>query len=188
RHPPVRSFNQPTTEFSEMMNIADLFVLEAWMKKTRGDWTGAGQSYLDLIRFGEDLSRGSPLLGRLVSVAVTFKGTTRLVEIIDQLSAAAAKPAAQEVLQILGRHCPMAETLEEEKRTIQASLLDLFRKPNWRLPLVTPDGIGLLKPDEQPSLWEKFVRFAITFPYTKQEVMDAYTRYMDGWISHLSLP
>jgi len=188
RHPPVRSFDHKSEELSGMMNLAHLFVLEAQMKKARSNWTAASQSYLDVIHLGEDLSRGSPIIGRLVSLAVSAMGIMRLAEIIDQLSADDAKNASRVVQQTMGRRVPMTETLQEEKWMVQASLLELFRKPNWRLGLAPPVGVegNVLGPDEQTNGWEKAARFLITFPYTKHEVMDAYTRYIDGWISRVS--
>jgi hypothetical protein len=187
-HPPVRSFDQKSEELLGMKNLAHLFLLEAQMKKARSDWTGASQNYLEVIRLGEDLSRGSPLIFRLVSMAITAMGTRQLTGIIDQLSADAAKNASRVVQQTMGRRVPMTETLQEEKWTVQASLLELFRKPNWRLRLAPPAGVdgNVLGPEEEATEWEKAVRFAITFPYTKHEVLDAYTRYMDGWISRVS--
>ncbi len=127
--PPARSFMHLFSHYAAFRGMARLLVLEGQVREARGDRGEAASSYLDAMYLGKEMPRGGPLIGALVGYACEAIGRRPLWKLADRLSASEARTAAQRMEeQIMTRRVPFADTLQEEKWTSQAGLIELFQQ------------------------------------------------------------
>jgi len=133
--PPVRSPEHLFTHLAGYRKAARLLALEARVRAARGDAAGAIDSALDAVALGVHVVRGGVIINRLVGVACESIGREAAWDIADRLDARAARGAAQRLERIEGARIPLADTLEEERRSLLANLRQLMSRPRWRLEL-----------------------------------------------------
>ncbi len=146
-HPPARSASEIFPDFARFRELARLLCLEASVHEERGEWDAAIQSRLDCLQFGSALPRGAYLIGALVGYAIEAIGRADANGVVEHLSAAQAKRAAARLQRTVENHVPFADVLQEEKWFIQASLLESFRDPKWRLDIDPSASPGPQMPD-----------------------------------------
>ncbi len=171
REVPIRSFQTVLTYYGAFRSLARLLALEAQARAARGDWGGAVDSDLDAIQLGVEMQRGAPVLGMVVGLSCQETGARDATGRVDRLSPSGAAAAARRLAGILARRVLYADVLREEKWCADASLLELFRQPDWRVRLVEVLG------NDAPAAC-----------VGKRAALTAYDRYMDRLIAQSRLP
>jgi hypothetical protein len=180
-NPPARSFTQLFPHYSRFRALARLLRLEAQVKEARGDRAGAMDSNLDALALGVRTPRGGVLIGELVGIAIQAIGRRDAWEQVDHLGAGEAARAARRMERLLDEQVPFWQTLQEEKWAMQAGLLELFAKPDWRGQLLNlqPTGPNTGGPPSPEQLSAR-ARMLLT---SKAGIMNSYTSYMDRYIA-----
>ena len=114
--------------YSRFRSLVRLFQLEGDVKSERGDWSGAVQSYLDAVQFGESIVRGSPVLMMMVGNECISVGRRGVWKTVRHLNSEEARAASLRLEKIIHQRVPFAETLIEEKRRVLAGASP--EKPN----------------------------------------------------------
>ena len=131
-HPPARSLSAGSPHLARFQRMAHLLRLEALIHEERGEWEAAMQSRLDCLQFGSAIPRGATLIGMLTGVATEVFGRLDAGKDVDHLTAMQARRAAGRLQRIIESQVPLADVMQEEKWSVQASLLEAFRSPDWR--------------------------------------------------------
>lgn len=131
-HPPSRSVNDMFPHFAKQRSMARLLMLEGQIYAAREEWGNSMNSDLDAMLLGVTIPRGAVLIGELVGIACEAIGRRGAWEKVEKLNASEAKAAIKRLETMQAKRFSYADTLEEEKRFGQATLLELFRDPNWR--------------------------------------------------------
>jgi hypothetical protein len=169
-NPPSRSVTTLYPYYAKFRGMARLLSLRGRVRAARGDWNGAADSYLDAIRIGEDMPRGSVLIGYLVGVACQAIGRRPMWETVDHLNAAQSRAAATRLESIMDRHFPFADTLQEEKWFGQYALLDMFSDPKK---LASDPG------EDPANSAAQHLTVLVYLAYSKRRIMGNYTTWMD---------
>jgi hypothetical protein len=187
----IHSYNTVFPYYAEFRNLARLLALEAQTEAARGDWSGAVNSRLDAMQLGTEIPHGGALIGKLVGIACQAIGRGETWDAVSHLNAAQSRSAAQRLEAILARRVPFADTMREEKWLGQGSLMEQFRKPDWRgeiLSLAFANAGEGGPPEEAAVSVRNFeLRTRLLFD-SKRKIMDSYTRYMDAAIANTELP
>ena len=141
--------------YSTDRQLARLLRVEGRTKVARGDWNGAMQSDLDAVRLGQDIPRGSVLIGMLVGVACQSVGRRDVWDSASHLSAPQAKSAALRLESIAPRRVPYSDVMQQEEYFGQSVIQAIMHSHNWRDRLLSPSPVT---------------------------AFDQYTRYMDSLI------
>jgi hypothetical protein len=181
REPPNRSSTATFSHYALFRNLARLLIIESHAKSERGDWAGASQSALDVLRLGHDVPRGGALIAALVGYAINAIGRKELYNVVPHLDAATSRTAARQIEKLEADRFTYAEVMQEEKWFGLASLQDSMRKPNWRSSLFSDDELELLESLD----WKTRLQMQMV---SKRQVMDNYIRYMDSMIAQGKLP
>ncbi len=169
-----RSIEASLPSISHFRTIARLLAAQCSVRAEEGNWGGAAESGLNALRFGEDITHGSVLIGALVGVACSAIGRKPLWDIVAHLNAPDARSAVQRLETIMANPFSCADTLQEEKYFGQAALMEKFRTVNVSNALShARDNIG---PDE--PVHQQFA-IAMALLYSKKRVLQNYTNYMD---------
>jgi len=172
--PPVRSFRALTPYYGKFRELARLLAVESHARCERGNWTGASHSALDILRLGNDTPRGAYLIGALVGYAIQAIGRKELWATVPHLDAAASRSAAARLEKLIEHRVPFAETMQEEKWSGQANLLETMRAGQWR-GLFSVQGTAAI--DQLRAL-----------AVPKRTVMNNYSRLMDALVANARRP
>jgi len=175
RELPYRSFTT-SIPYSKYRQIAYGLRFDALARRLNRDWDGAVNDGLDGIRLGEDIPHGSITKGIFRGLEVQSISRVDIWQSVDHLNADQARAAIKRMIAIFAHHVPVAEVLQEDEWATQASLMEIFRKPNWRGEL-----------SKMAFAPETLIRVRIQFE-CKRQVMQSYTRYMDAAIAYAKLP
>jgi hypothetical protein len=183
--PPVRSYSTPLPYIATYRSLGRLLRIESHAKAERGDWIGASQSAIDVLRLGHTVPRGAPHIGAFVGYALNTMGVREFDLIIPHLDAKTARSTASEIEGLYARRVTLAQTLQEDKKTNQAALLEMFKMSHWRYGYSEMTGekegfCGMATADLTLRIRLEFTR--------KQAIMDEYTRFMDFQIAEASHP
>ena len=177
REIPIRSFSTLLPHYAIFCAMARFLQLDAAVKRAHGDWNGAMTDGLDGLHFGGDIPRGGDLIGMLVGIAVQAVVRRDMWQEVAHLNAAQARAAAQRLAETVNAQQPFAETLQDEKWSFLAGMLELFHQQNWRKTLLTTaDGDYA----SQPPL--------SSYTISKRQIISDYTQYMDAQIALARLP
>ena len=184
--PVVRSFSALFPQYQKVRALARLLALQARVDAAQGDWTGAMTADLDCIRLGEDTARGSGLIGMLVGSACESIGRRQAWKIVNHLTLAEARAAAQRLESIRTRHVPYADTMQESEWSDQAGLLEMMRLPGW------PDGVtqgfsgsGNQSLTDTLSNWKTATIIRAT---GKKAILSNVTHYLDQKVANARQP
>lgn len=183
RHPPLHSFDALVPEYGKFRALARLLILKAQTKAAAHDWNGAINSDFDAIRLGVDIARGGGLLGVMSGATCQAFGHKDAAAAVDHLNAIQTRATARRLEAIIARHVPFTDVLDDEKCWYQASLIDMFHKPNWREDW-SSNG-------EDEDTRQRFEHLKTLFSYyliNKRQVMFNYTHFMDQWIAIAGQP
>ena len=170
QNPPIRSMWEETPYYSKFRSAAQLLGLQGQVRSEEGDWSGATESYLDAVRLGEDIPRGSPLIGTQVGHNCRSYGIRPMWGVVDHLNAAQSRATIARLASIMDRHVPLTASIQEEKWLGQAELMQLFDSTSKP---------GVAKGDSESHLAEATVANAIFLFASKKRIMRDYTTYMD---------
>ncbi len=182
RETPNRSFRSSPVNsrvYLEYRDLADFLAFDVNTKLLSGDWDGAANEAIDIIHFGGELPRGATVFGMEVGGVVQLGGRDSAATTIDHLNAGQARMAARRLEDILQRQTSFADSLQEEKWFVQASLLDIFHQANWQQKLAANLFAG-----------RKLTPFELLRLYTtsKHQLFTGYTRYLDAQIARARRP
>jgi hypothetical protein len=170
--PPVRSYSTPLPYFAKDRQFARQIMLEEQVKAGQGDWSGAVSSGLDAIDLGTQLPHGGGIIGMLVGIACEAIGRRQIWSYSDHLSAMEARAAARRLEGIESRQVSFAETMQEEKWSGQAGLLELMHQPNWR------NHVAALIGTQPEDIVTRRMEVQLAFTNDKT-IMADYTRAID---------
>jgi type II secretory pathway pseudopilin PulG len=127
-HPPVRTGlsgpQDPLRHAKKFRELTRLLMVEGGVKAAHGDWHGATDSYLDGARLGVDVPHGAPLIGGLVGIACESITRRALWDTVSHLDAVQARVTAEKLEALSARRVTYAQTIQEEKWTSQAFILN----------------------------------------------------------------
>lgn len=175
RNPPARSFAALFPYYARFRALARALAFEAEVKEKHGDWTGAMDSRLDVMELGAKIPHGSVLIGELVGIACQAIGRKQMWDSLEHLDANQAKLAVKRLEKIDSECVSMADTLTEEKYSIQASLIEVFRNSNTTQLLNAGQG-----PNATPAPPQLATLFFLL--YSKRRIMSDLTKYYDNVI------
>jgi len=82
-------------------------------------------------------------LGTLVDGACEAIGRYQLSKDLCHINSIDARKALAIMMAINAREVPISQTMQEEKWSVEASLLELFRSPNWRAKYIQENFYGV---------------------------------------------
>ncbi|MCW3059082.1 MAG: hypothetical protein JWQ02_903, partial [Capsulimonas sp.] len=167
------------TKFDYLMtdrSLVRLLAFQADVQAARGKWADSAQTSLDALQMSEDIPRGGGSLPLVVGASLGATARDPLLRAVPHLDLVGAKAALRRIHKINSEGQPYSQTVQEDKYSGQASLMEIFQKPDWRKKIL------------QESLWvggagkdvESRVRSALT---SKQDLMNSYTKFMDGMVA-----
>jgi hypothetical protein len=179
QNPPARSYNQEFPYYEQFRSLARLLTLEGQVRAAHGDWAGAVNSSLDAMQMGAQMPHGSTMLGKLVGLGCEKIGRKPLWTAVEHLNAAQTQAAEKRIEHIRTLYVPLADTLQEEKWFGQAAMQAAFLQMHWWQTLTqVPGGFPMLNPGYVLPMLR----------YSKRQILDNYTRYMDQSIINMRLP
>jgi len=129
---PCRSFDTQFPHNAQFRNLTRALVADGYTRSCSGDWAGGMKSYLDGMRLGADPPHGGVYISMLVGIAIQSIARQPAWENVPHLSTAEAGIAAHRLETIMARHVPVADIVWEDKWSMEAGLLELLQKPDWR--------------------------------------------------------
>ena len=178
QQPASRSWSAMFPYFARYRELARRLTIESKTHLLRGRNGAAADSALDTIQFGTQVPRGGPLIAALVGQAMQSMGQKQMFKVLPHLNAAECKSAARRMEKIRAMQLPYAQTLREEKWSMQASMLEILSKPDWASQFSANVG------GTPATFWNKW-RYALV---GKRRVMDNLTNYMDKSIAEATKP
>ena len=151
---------------------------DAYIRRKSGDWNGAVNDAIDAIYLGEDLARGAALGAEECGRRMESIGRCHVWPAIDHLNATEARMDARRMEEIIRRHVPLSQVLQEQKRETQAYLLRIFKGALWQKKLLANADESDPAPDV-PLL----VKLQ-SYTTSKRQMFADYTRYLDALIIH----
>lgn len=110
----VPYINLHLAELAGLKRLAQAFVAEGRLAEGKGSFGEAAATYLDLLRLGDNATRGGILIDALVGVAIDNMGVASLQKITGQLDAKSCRKAAA-TLETLDTQRPFwADILQQE--------------------------------------------------------------------------
>lgn len=146
--------------YDNFKNLAKLVAFEGDIKASEDDWNGAFNSYLDVIKIGEDIPQGGRTITALVGASLEDTGRNPAWKIVDHLDAKQAKAAIQRLEQITSQHTPYYEALTEEKWTFIYTINKIMSKSS-----------------PTPSDWVSRKRISVLNRYLDQRIANAKLPY-----------
>ena len=184
-NPPVRSTSQLMPHLATFRNLARIMALESDVYADQADWEGAINSRLDTLYLGRECPKGGSLIAGLVGSAIQAIGRAHTQPIIENLSGEEAQKAAKRMERILAEETSYAQILREESWAMQASILELFQTPNWRVSFVNMMGSG--ENIANDSWTNRLIPLGLLF-VNKRASMQNIRSYMDALIAQADLP
>ncbi|MCW3054954.1 MAG: hypothetical protein JWN14_4124 [Chthonomonadales bacterium] len=172
--PPCRTMDADF-HYTKLRDLARLLELQGRVRSEKGDWNGAADSYLDVMRMGEDIPHGATLGGALTGTYCQTVGRRPLWKVVEHLNAPQSHATLQRLASILERHLPFVDTLQEEKWLGQSLRLEIFRDARMRGSLFLP---GDTEGDPLNTLG-KSLSGCVFLVYSKNRIMHDFTHYMD---------
>ena len=109
-------------DLSGMKRLVQLLAAEGRLREMDNQPTEAARSYLDAIRFGNEISRGGFLINRLVGIACEAIGRSPLAKLVPSLKPEAARQIIAELEKIEHTHVTWDEALRNENRFLRHQL------------------------------------------------------------------
>jgi hypothetical protein len=184
--PPLeRSFGAPGPDTAKLREVDRVLLVAERVQEAQGHWNQAVNTGLDEVQFGEKLAHNSPLIGLLEGDACEGIGRFWLWQTPAHLNAAQAEVAARRLAAIQAERSPFVDTVQQDKWTNQASLLEILRKPNWRQAIGQTLSGG--NPANGGALNSGFFTLSTMF-LSRSDVFQDYTRSIDFQIAQAKQP
>jgi hypothetical protein len=110
------------TNLASMKRLVQLLAAEGRLHELENQPDQAARSYVDAIRFGNEMSRGGFILTRLVGVACEAIGCTPLTRIAPKLSPAAARAVLQDLDKLDASRVTWREVGQNERRFMRIQM------------------------------------------------------------------
>lgn len=156
--------------------MANILAVESHVKGERGDWMGAAESAVDILRLGHDVAQGE-LIHFLYAVPICGIGRRELREVLPHLNAAESILVARRLERIIESHVTYANLMRESKYFMQASLIEAMKEKEWRT-------VDFAKSTSFKGLSERW-RLLNT---PRRFLFDGYTQYTDAVILRAQMP
>jgi hypothetical protein len=89
------------SELIGLKSLARVLIAEGRLAEMDGRSADAARSYTDVIRFGNEISRGGLLINRLVGIACEGMGSSALVKLLNKLSCEQMRPILVELEKVV---------------------------------------------------------------------------------------
>ncbi len=175
--PNIRSIFTLQPYLAKYRKLTRLLILDSHLRAEKGDWNGAVQRRLDAIEFGNKILTGGALMHSLVGSACESLGQRGISPLFEMLSTAQAKSALTRLEKIDRETYPLSETLEEEKRSGQAQILEVYRKIRAYKDIVELNNLSSGNPIDNNR---KVLEYVLM---DKRGAIKTYARYMDSIIA-----
>ena len=121
------------SELADMKRLVQLLAAEGRLREMDHRLADAAQSYVDAIRFGNEVSRGGFIINRLVGIACEAIGEMALCNLAPRLNPAEARPVIAALEQIENVEVTWEEVRRNEKRFVQYQLSKGFNPITWAM-------------------------------------------------------
>jgi hypothetical protein len=106
------------SELASLKRLAFLLIAEGRLAEKENHPADAARSYVDCIRFGNELSRGGLMINRLVGIACEAIGYRPLLSVLPTLSAEEMAEVARRLDEIRRASVPWEEVWRAERRYV----------------------------------------------------------------------
>jgi hypothetical protein len=120
-------------DLANLKRLAQLLAAEGQLHEMDNETLRAGQSYLDAIRFGNDISRGGFIINRLVGIACEAIGNAPLSKLVPKLSPDDARRVIIELEKIDRSGITWDEVRRAENRFARYQLSKGFNPFAWAM-------------------------------------------------------
>lgn len=97
----------------------------------RGQWKGAVDRYLDVIKLGVELPHGGALNPTMVGMAIESMGRRPIRVCLKHLSVVEVKGATLRLEKIIAGRVPFSQTLLDERRASRAMFREALKEAAW---------------------------------------------------------
>ena len=187
QEPQYRSFDTFFPQYPAFRALARLLRVEERTRADQGDIKDAAESDLDIMDLGCRVQHSTSMIGRLVGIACQEIGRRDLWTWAESLKAREARRATRRMEDIEAATTPLADMLREEKWAQLASLIEVYRSPDWRAKLLNTwkEADPVERQFDEARI--KAMRWNLWFA-GKRECLDSYARYWDQSIAYVSQP
>jgi hypothetical protein len=119
------------SDLAAMKQLVELLRAEGRLREMDNHPADAAQSYLDAIRFGNEISRGGFIINRLVGIACEAIGETSLNKLLPKFGPQEARPIIVELEKIDSARVTWEEILQNENRFSRHQLRKEFNPITW---------------------------------------------------------
>ena len=120
-------------DLAHLKSLVRLLSEEGRLAEMETRYADAAHSYLDAIRFGNEISRGGFIIHRLVGIACEAIGDTPLGKLAPKLTSGEARPVIAELEKIDRAGVTWAEVRQNEERFAQYQLSKNFNPFAWAM-------------------------------------------------------
>lgn len=170
--PPSRASSGSYPYRRKFRGLAWLLVMESRVKAEQGEWLGATQSALDILRLGTDIPHGGTTMAASGGRFIQSMGREQLWPLMAHLNLTQTRTALDRLKAMDESRVSYANPLQEEKWSGQTRLLDLMRRNSlWQ------------------ALDEDIYSARLHTSFLKNDlVMRHYTQMMDAQIANARRP
>jgi hypothetical protein len=120
------TFDTPTLQTHEVSRLVQLLEAEGRLREMENRPAEAARSYVDAIRFGNEMSRGGYLITRLVGVACEAIGYAPLAKLVPKLNPDEARAVLRDLDKLDAGHVTWAEVQQSERQFMRYQLRNRF--------------------------------------------------------------
>jgi len=172
---PARSLATINPEYADFRHLMRVIAFQGQVRREAGDWSGAAGSYLDALHVGQDIPRGSTMIGDLTGIACQAIGRRHLWEVVEHLNAAQSRAVTTRLAAIIDGHVSYADVLQEEKWSGLSNYLELFGDNTRRNTLAR--SIVAAQGGDDPI--RDFVSSLSYLIHPKSQIITGFATYMD---------
>jgi hypothetical protein len=111
-----RTNNAGFNRLAELKRLVQLLAAEGRLREMENRPADAARSYVDAIRFGNEMSRGGFLITRLVGIACETIGCSPLAKLVPKLTPNEARAVVKDLDRLDADHVTWAEVQRNERR------------------------------------------------------------------------
>jgi hypothetical protein len=129
----MTNFSGLLVDLANQKSLVRLLAEEGRLAEIEARYADAAHSYLDAIRFGNEISRGSFIVNRLVGIACEAIGDTSLSKLVPKLNSEEARPVIAELEKIDRAGVTWDEVRQNENRFARYQLSKGFNPITWAM-------------------------------------------------------
>jgi hypothetical protein len=128
-------------DLTSLKRLAQLLNAEGRLAEMEHRPADAARTYIELMRFGNEISRGGFLVHRLVGIACEAIGYVGLVKVVPQLNCEESRPLLAELEKVDNQAVTWNKVMQSEKEFVRRELRQTFnpinqivgRWQNWQM-------------------------------------------------------